>query len=176
MRNLLAAAASVTLLLTALSDARVVDYDIVYVRAPRFGDNQNSQWPEVANPGLMDPGADLMLLHPDGSEELLVAGGRGSVTDPFVSFDAQWCYYSYFPNLQPDHLNVQRSSLSRDGADIYRINLKTRAVQRLTHQEFTPNTGAGNWDSRQPAETHAGSPSKPSPPRPWRRRRRRTNS
>jgi len=76
MRSLLAAAASVTLLLTALAGAKAVDYDIVYVRAPRFGDNQNSNWAEVFNPGVMDAGADLMLLHPDGSEELLVAGGR----------------------------------------------------------------------------------------------------
>lgn len=156
MRNFLAAAASVIVLLTALSGAKAADYDIVYVRAPRFGDNQNSNWPEVFNPGVMDAGADLMLLHPDGSEELLVGGGRGSVTDPFVSFDAQWCYYSYFPDLQPDHLNAQRSGLSRDGADIYRINLKTRAVQRLTHQEFTPNTGAGNWDPRSSSRNSLG--------------------
>ena len=41
-----------------------------------------------------------MLLHPDGSEEVLVAGGDGAVTDPFVSFDAQWVYYSYFPDVR----------------------------------------------------------------------------
>ena len=88
-----------------------------------------------------------MLLHPDGTEEVLVAGGLGSVTDPFISFDAQWCYYAYFPNLQPDHLNMQRAGLSHDGSDIYRINLKTRVVERLTHQEFTPSTSGGrNWD------------------------------
>ena len=57
-------------------------YDIVYVRQPRFGDHQNTTWPEVAHPARIDPGADLMLLHPDGSEELLVAGGVGAVTDP----------------------------------------------------------------------------------------------
>ena len=44
-----------------------VDYDIVYVRAPRFGDKTNSLWPEVFHPARLDPGADLMLLHPDGS-------------------------------------------------------------------------------------------------------------
>ena len=56
MRNFLAAAASVIVLLTALSGAKAADYDIVYVRAPRFGDNQNSNWPEVFNPGAMDAG------------------------------------------------------------------------------------------------------------------------
>ena len=61
-----------------------IDYDIVYVRAPRNA----FVYPDVGTPTLVEPGADLMLLHPDGSEERLVEGGkRGSVADPFVSFD-----------------------------------------------------------------------------------------
>src|SRR5436190_5390449 len=48
------------------------DFDIIYVRAPRFGDRGRSHWAEIAHPTTMDPGADLMLLHPDGSEEALV--------------------------------------------------------------------------------------------------------
>src|SRR5262245_13937661 len=51
------------------------DYDIVYVRAPRKGDAVGTNWAEISNPLFMDPGADLMLLHPDGEEDLLVAGG-----------------------------------------------------------------------------------------------------
>ncbi len=78
---------------------------------------------------------------------MLVRGGLGSVTDPFVSFDGQWCYYSYFPNLQRDELNFQRADLPYQGADIYRIHLKTRVVEPLTFQEFTPNTAAGKWTS-----------------------------
>ena len=54
------------------AQAQAVDYDIVYVRQPRFGDNTNTLWPEVFHPARLDPGADLMLLHPDGSEEVLV--------------------------------------------------------------------------------------------------------
>src|SRR5687768_4645121 len=71
------------------ADASVkVDYDIVYVRAPRFGDEKASTWTEVSRPHRMDAGADLVLLHPDGSEEVLVVGGvKGSVTDPVVGFD-----------------------------------------------------------------------------------------
>ena len=53
------------------------DYDIVYVRAPRKGDDVGTNWTEFSNPLFMDAGADLMLLHPDGSEEVLVAGGDG---------------------------------------------------------------------------------------------------
>ena len=47
------------------------DYDIVYVRAPRKGDGR-SKWAEVGDPRTMEPGADLVLLHPDGKEEVLV--------------------------------------------------------------------------------------------------------
>ncbi len=129
--------------------AREIDYDVVYVRQPRYGDETLTIWPEVSHPGRLEPGADLMLLHPDGSEEVLVEGGVGSVTDPYVSFDGQWVYYSLFPDLRPERLNSQREHLSLDGADIYRIHLASRRVERLTFGEFTPNTGAGRW--------HAGS-------------------
>lgn len=44
------------------------DYDIVYVRAPRYGDEKNTAWPEIKDPIQMEPGADLMLLHPDGNQ------------------------------------------------------------------------------------------------------------
>src|SRR5258708_39131642 len=65
------------------ADASVkLDYDIVYVRALRRGDKVGTGWAEISNPLFMDPGADLMLLHPDGKEEVLVAGGNGSVADP----------------------------------------------------------------------------------------------
>ena len=52
-----------------LSD-RSVEYDfpIVYVRVPRKGDDVGSKWAEIAHPVLLDPGGDLMLLHPDGSD------------------------------------------------------------------------------------------------------------
>ena len=127
-----------------------VDYDIVYVRQPRFGDNSNTTWPEVFHPARLDAGADLMLLHPDGTEEVLVAGGNGGVTDPFISFDGKSCYYALFPDLRSSQLNSQRENLPYAGCDIYRIHLQTRVIQRLTLQEFTPNTGAGNWHSNNP--------------------------
>ncbi|HEY1189471.1 MAG TPA: hypothetical protein VGE74_17595, partial [Gemmata sp.] len=118
-----------------------LDYDIVYVRALRNGDKVGTNWPEIANPVFMDPGADLMLLHPDGTEEVLVRGGAGSITDPMVSFDGEWVYYSLFHD-------VKGASVSQGppaGADIYKIHVPSRKVVRLTHQQFTPNTGAANW-------------------------------
>src|SRR5262245_40333589 len=53
------------------------DYDIVYVRAPRSGDEIARRfYTDFSQPLTMEPGADLMLLHPDGTEELLVPGGN----------------------------------------------------------------------------------------------------
>ena len=134
---------------------RAVTYDIIYVRQPRFGDNANTTWPEVFHPARIDPGADLMLLHPDGTEEMLVAGGNGAVTDPFLSFDAQWCYYAMFPDVRPQAVNYQRGDLPYAGSDIFRINLATRQTQRLTHQEWSPNTAAGAWHPTNPVDPPA---------------------
>ena len=127
-----------------------VEYDVVYVRQARFGDMVNTTWPEVFHPGRLDPGADLMLLHPDGTEEVLVDCETCGVTDPFISFDARWVYYSLFHDLSQGSLNTQRGDLPYQGADIYRMNLSTRSIQQLTFGEFTPNTGAGHWDESNP--------------------------
>jgi hypothetical protein len=118
-----------------------LDYDIVYVRAPRRGDAVGTNWAEISNPLFLDAGADLMLLHPDGKEEVLVAGGKGSVTDPVVSFDGEWVYYSLFHDMT----KATATEASAAGADIFKIHVKTRRIVQLTLQQFTPNTGAGNW-------------------------------
>src|SRR5262245_22745506 len=70
------------------------DYDIVYVRAPRHADKKRTAWADFSDPTRMEPGADLMLLHPNGKEELLVSGKGGSVMDPYVSFDGQWVFFA----------------------------------------------------------------------------------
>ncbi|HVW03026.1 MAG TPA: hypothetical protein VHB77_21880 [Planctomycetaceae bacterium] len=118
------------------------DYDIVYVRARRAGDTVHKRfYTDFSQPVTMEPGADLMLLHPDGTEELLVAGGKGSVTDPVISFDGEWVYYVLIHNLE--HHN--QWSPPKDGSDIYKLHLPTRKIVRLTNQRFTPNTGAADW-------------------------------
>ena len=127
-----------------------VAYDVVYVRQPRRGDNTHIVWPEVCHPGRVEPGSDLMLLHPNGAEEVLVVAGNGAVTDPFISFDGQWVYYVYFPDARLEQANYQRGYLPLQGSDIYRLHLASRRIERLTHQEFTPNLGAGAWDESNP--------------------------
>jgi hypothetical protein len=119
-------------------------YDIVYVRAGRAGDKVHKRfYTDFSQPVTMEPGADLMLLHPDGSEELLVAGGDGAITDPFVSFDGQWVYYTHIYNLE----NHSQWNPPREGADIYKIHVPTRRMVKLTNQRFSPNTGAADWSS-----------------------------
>jgi hypothetical protein len=125
-----------------------LDYDIVYVRAQRAGDAVHKRfYTDIATPVTLEPDADLMLLHPDGSEEVLVAGGKeGAITDPSVSLDGQWIYYVHIHSLkgsgpwQPPK-----------GADIYKIHVQTRKIVRLTNQVFTPNTGAADW-AKNPAK------------------------
>jgi len=127
------------------SDASIkLDYDIVYVRAQRAGDKVHKRfYTDFSQPVTMEPGADLMLLHPDGQEELLVPGGEGSITDPVVSFDGQWVYFVHLYNLK----NRDQWTPPARGADIFKIHLPTRRIVRLTNQIFTPNTGAGRWAS-----------------------------
>jgi hypothetical protein len=120
-----------------------VDYDIVYVRAPRKDDKTQPLWTEIFHPDLMDAGADLVLLRPDGTEDVLVPGDAGSIADPYVSFDGQWVYYSHLRDLAPPASHIR----PRPSADIHKVHVKSGRIVRLTHGEITPNTGAANWSS-----------------------------
>src|SRR5262249_59350801 len=87
------------------------DYDIVYVRAPR-GANGKGRWAEVGDPRTMEPGADLMLLHPNGKEEVLISVElHESIADPFAAFDGQSVYYV-----------KMHEALKHKGSDIYSIH------------------------------------------------------
>jgi hypothetical protein len=119
------------------------DYSIVYVRVPRKGNDVGSKWAEIAHPVAMDPGGDLMLLQPDGSQEVLVEGGKGSIVDPVVSLDGQWVFYSHIHDMTINWAG----KYPKAGADIYKIHLETGKIVRLTQQQFTPNTGAADWSS-----------------------------
>ena len=135
------------------------DYDIVYVRAPRFVKNKEGKdqpalvWPDARHPTkIRVGGVDLMILHPDGSEEVLVAGGKGAVADPYVSFDGEWVYYAYFHDPAADDRN--------GGADVYKVHVKSRRIVRLTYPQLTPNTGVAAWskDFRTPEKGKATVP------------------
>jgi hypothetical protein len=121
-----------------------LDYPIVYVRAQRAGDEVHKRfYTDFSSPVTMQPGADLMLLHPDGREELLVAGGEGSITDPSISFDGEWVYFTHVYNLQ----KASQWNPPREGADIFKIHVPSRRIVKLTNQRYTPNTGVADWAS-----------------------------
>ena len=120
------------------------DYDIAYVRALRAGDKIHKRFfTDFSSPVTLEPGEDLMLLHPDGTEDLLVKGGEGSITDPVVSLDGQWIFYTLLHNMK----NASQWNPPRQGGDIYKINAKTKKIVKLTNQRFSPNLGAANWSS-----------------------------
>ncbi|MCI0641597.1 MAG: hypothetical protein L0Y72_32055 [Gemmataceae bacterium] len=119
-----------------------LDYDIVYVRAARAGDKVHKRfYTDFSAPVTLEPGADLMLLRPDGTEDVLVPGGDGSITDPMVSFDGQWVYYTHIHYLKKH----SQWNPPRQGADIYKIHVPSRKIVRLSNQRFAPNTGAAPW-------------------------------
>ncbi len=90
------------------------DYDIVYVRYPAQDPNDPYVTiPQGEHPYKIAAGADLILLHPDGSEDVLVDCNECSVMDPFISLDANWVYYSLI-----------EEATEASASWIYKINLK----------------------------------------------------
>lgn len=120
-----------------ISSDRSVNYDfpIVYVRAPRTEPDGRSRWTEVGGPRTMEPGADLVILYPDGKEEVLVpVNEKESIADPYVSFDGDTVYYAKFHDAK-----------NHRGSDIYKVHVPSREIVQLTGQDFTPNTGVTDW-------------------------------
>jgi len=139
-------------------------YDLLYVRAPYFGAGAaaaNSAWPDTVRPLTPDPGAQLVRLKRDGNREVLFPLERyraqvdtpagkplaaGSVSDLNVSFDGKWVLFTWYHDLTS--VNPQRGDwpgpyLSTAGADLYKLNLGTGQLVRLTSQALVPNTGNG---------------------------------
>jgi hypothetical protein len=129
------------------------DYPIVYVRIPRPYPKAYSGINHLNQAGLHQtsaPGAELRLLHPDGQDEALVeVKPEESITDPVVSFDAEWVYFAKFHHMTTGPSASMTHLQSRKGADIFKIHVKSRKLVQLTRQERTPNTGAvpANADS-----------------------------
>lgn len=119
-----------------------VDYDIVYVRYPAVDPNDPYVTiPQGESAYAIAKGADLMLLHPDGSEEVLVDCTDCSVMDPFISFDGRYVYYSRIDNI-PD------SNAHNAGGFIWKIDLQASAprpqIQLTFDDGFESTQYAGN--------------------------------
>lgn len=123
-----------------------LDYPIVYVRVPRPYPKAYSGINHLNQAGLHQtnaPGAELRLLRPDGRDESLVpVEPHESITDPMVSFDAQWVYFAKFHHMTTGPSASMTMLQSRKGADLYKVHVASRKVIQLTTQQRTPNTGA----------------------------------
>lgn len=146
------------------ASAGPVNYSIIAVKAPRYGDDKMTYWQEVISPARVEPGQDLVLIKPDGSEEVLVncsdksrtdhfnnhfpehTGKVCSVIDPCMSLDGESVYFSVL--FQGDRKQFLSNGLPDEGADIFRMKVISRQLVRLTNQEYTPNTGKFNWAKR----------------------------
>jgi len=134
-----------------------VDYDIVYVRYPRRGDTVHVELADGENPYSIEPGADLMLLHPDGSEEILVdcriegqeeiSGGEAncSVQDPVISFDGNWVYYSKYVDMGLIPSDKLRSAWIRLNAHsfLFKMALNVPLLERSEIQLTGSESGLG---------------------------------
>lgn len=103
-----------------------VDYDIVYVRWP--GSERFVDIPQGEDPYTLAPGADLVLLHPDGSERVLVdcdesaEGPVCSAFDPAVSYDGEWVYYALATDAREDRSEsfLYKIRVAGEGPDLHR--------------------------------------------------------
>lgn len=122
---------------------------LVYVRSPRTltpctapSGICPARWAEFGHPYAVNPGTDLMLWHPDGTEEVLVTGGPGAVQDPAVDPTGTKVAYTLFHKAE--------GAANAQGADIYVIDVPTRQITRVTQQGFVhprgliPNYGTYN--------------------------------
>lgn len=135
------------LLLPALVRAQALptSYAIIASRAPRHED-RTAQFPEVKDPILCEPGTDLVLLHRDGTEEVLVPGGEGCILDPKLSFDGQTVYYAHLYNAR-QVTPIYGRDVPVQGSDLFKLHLQTREIVQLTHRAWTPNPSTGRWSS-----------------------------
>src|ERR1051325_11034967 len=116
------------------------DYPVVYVRAardPRHLNEVTVGFSNVDHHGT-PPGAELMLLHPDGREEVLVpVKPDEGVTDPFVSFDGEWVYYAKHHQVRYGARDAYRQLQVSKGSDIFKVHVPSRKIVQLTYQEWT---------------------------------------
>lgn len=129
-------------LILAIAALGQLNYPIVYLRTPR-STTEKQVFPEVSPTFQIEPNTDLILRQIDGTEEVLVAGGaNGAVLDPFVTFDGSSILYSYCENVADTSRGMPKS-----GVSIYRIELATKNITRLTQSD--------DWDISRPEEIPA---------------------
>jgi hypothetical protein len=130
----------VLVLLCLCATSQAVDYPIVAVRTPRYGDgtqpgDKRIKVAEVHTWTTFEAGADLVRRSPAGLVDVLLSAGQnGAITDP-KTLDGDWVFFAWMKDV------------ATLGTDIYKLRVSTGELVQLTHGEFTPNTGVANWDA-----------------------------
>lgn len=128
------------------------DYRVAFVRSARPDDTHKVSFPDVFRPAVHPP-SDLctatIAFDADGkpsidpaSVQVLVSGqGRHALLDPRPSLDGKWLYFAGIQETE------QREGKYTPiwGSDIYRVELATGKVVRVTDRRYTPPTGIARW-------------------------------
>lgn len=123
----------------ATPQAQPITYPVVYVAAPRAGDTVLSPFADVTQPYFLTPNSDLRVHYPDGRDDLLIDAGQAeAIADPSVTLDGQAVLYTRCHDVTRYRSDVQ--NLPTQGCDLERVDVATKAVTVLTHQEREPNT------------------------------------
>lgn len=144
------------ILANAIPSDHGVDYDIVYVRYPNgTAGNDRTKWaqlPQGEQPYRIQPGADLMLLKPNGTTEVIVDCTSCAVMDPFISYDGTTVYYSKMLNVSTSNDVIIGSIFGRETAGyIFKVDISGGApyteVQLTYPRAYDGAKYAGNTNA-----------------------------
>lgn len=135
-----------------------VSYDIVYVRYP--GTPIAGDWaiiPQGEQPYEIHPGADLVLLKPNGTtEDIVDCDNTCSVMDPYISYDGTTVYYSKMVGLYSG-TNVPSLANRSAAGYLYKVVLTGGApyteVQLTFPESFASSKYAGNTEADDDLDT-----------------------
>ncbi|KAA3608271.1 MAG: hypothetical protein DWQ01_14565 [Planctomycetota bacterium] len=108
-----------------------IGYDILVCRMPADPGDPEPLVPDAANFSLLvGRGTQLVLVRPDGTEDLLYDPGPvAACADPFLSFDGRVLYFTLFED--PENLD-EETGLPASPAHIWKLELDTRELTPLT--------------------------------------------
>jgi hypothetical protein len=108
-----------------------IAHDLIACRMPAIANETRKRFPDAVNHSLyVGRGTDLVLIHPDGSEEVVFAAGPlRACVDPCVTYDGRAVLFALF--VDPEDHNYQRD-VSRQPSHIWRLDLTTRIATQLT--------------------------------------------
>ena len=126
--------------LLATVGCSAADYPIVAIRSERPDDETWVRFAEVMNP-IHHPVSDLVVIQPDGTEEVLVSGnGTDAILDP-KTLDGVNVFFARIYDVED---TVQgHMPISKRGSDIFSIDIATGEITQWTDQTDEPLASFG---------------------------------